>query len=144
MGVLIHQSYPNEACNGVIITKNLADPSSWGYYVNLQKGEESVTNPVGDITPEVFSLLWTGDWAVDPLHLKPVINRLRFSSLSPGVALMTSQEAGELLKALFSAHQHFAIKYHKDPEKIAFDAEIKVHNDADGQRRFYVKQIRPY
>ena len=144
MAVLIHQSYPNEACNGVIITKNLANPTSWGFYVNLQKGEESVTNPVGDITPEVFSLLWTGDWAVDPLHLKPVINRLRFSSLSPGVALMSLQETGELLMALYAAHQHFAKKYDKDTDKIAFDAEIKVHNDADGQRRFYVKQIRPY
>ena len=141
MGVLIHESFPDEQCNGVIISENVADPTSWGFYVNVQQGEASVTNPEGGITPETFTIYW--NWLPGPIggaaNIEVRVDRVRYSSLSPGIALMTDAEIGRLAYAMVLAHDHFAKLYGKSV--LAFDAEFKIN---DALRNLYIKQIRPY
>ncbi|MSP91140.1 MAG: hypothetical protein EXR79_04955 [Myxococcales bacterium] len=137
MGVLIHQAWPDESANGVLITKNIADPGSWGYYLNIQQGEESVTNPLGGITPEIVVAFWNWDNGV----FMPKVQRLQWSSLSPGVPILDDAEVGKLVRAMHIASAHFAGLYGKTEDKIAFDVEWKIH---DLNRNLYLKQLRPF
>ncbi len=144
MGVLLNPNHPNEVSNGVAITKNLADPTSWGYYVNAQLGENSVTNPVGGITPEVFTLLWK--FPETPKfygHWQPIVNRLQFASLSPEKTVLDDPFPEYLVNALYQAQAHFGPLYGHD-SNMALDCEWKVHPDANGKPYFLMKQIRPY
>ncbi len=51
MGVLVHPNFGDEQANGVAITKNLFNPLWEGFYVNVQHGEISITNPEPIDTP---------------------------------------------------------------------------------------------
>ncbi len=139
MGVLIHQSYPKEVCNGVIITKNVSDPTSWGFYVNVQKGEDSVTNPLNGITPETFTVYWNNVNVNGTWKLQALIDRAQYSSLSPGEKLMDDTEVARLTQAMIWAHDWFGALYGKNV--TAFDAEFKLWGN---NRDLYIKQIRPY
>ncbi len=133
MGVVVQPSFPDEQANGVIITQNLADPNTVGYYVNVQKGEESVTNPVNGELAEIFSIL------PSPTGLQ--VERSRFSSLSPGVALLTLPEVAALYGAAYKVQQHFAPLYGQDPGTMALDMEFKFEGPT---RALFLKQVRPY
>ena len=56
MGILVHQSFQNEIANGVGVTKNIYLPGpGWeGHYVNVQTGENLVTNPEPGSIPEEY------------------------------------------------------------------------------------------
>ena len=145
MGVLMNPNHPNEIANGVIITRNLADPESWGFYVNAQLGEHSVTNPRDGITPEVFTLLWQpAEPAAFAGHMAPLQHRLAFSSLSPTATVLPEPFPEQLLNALLMAQAHFAPLYGHGMWEMALDSEWKVHPDADGKPYFLIKQIRPF
>ncbi len=49
MAVLVHRSFPEEAANGVVITKNLYNIYNPGFTINAQEGELSITNPEGGL-----------------------------------------------------------------------------------------------
>ncbi|MBI5542318.1 MAG: hypothetical protein HY901_00390 [Deltaproteobacteria bacterium] len=133
MAVAVHPSYPNEAANGVLITQNIAEPTVAGMYVNVQKGEVSVTNPTDGAIPEVFSIL--------PAPAGLQVARQRFSSLSPTAPLLSDTEISALYAAANKAQRHFAPLYQKSPEELALDIEFKF----DGpERRLVLKQARPY
>lgn len=133
MAVAVHVSYPDEAANGVLVTQNLAAPTVAGMYVNVQKGEVSVTNPSGGALPEVFSIL--------PAPAGLQVARERFSSLSPGVPLLSDAEIAALHVAAGKVQDHFAPLYGQPPEVLALDLEFKF----DGpQRNLVIKQARPY
>ena len=133
MGVAVHQSFPDEQANGVIITQNIADPFTRGMYVNVQKGEVSVTNPTEGAVPEIFSILQA------PKGVQ--VARQRYSSLSPDAPLLTDAEVGALYTAAFQAHEHFAPLYGKVSDLVAFDIEFKFHGP---ERKLFFKQLRPY
>jgi len=134
MGVAVHPAYRDEQVNGVLITRNLADPTVAGYYVNAQRGEVSVTNPTGGALPEVFTVVEAPGGGVQ-------VVRQRFSSLSPGVPLMTQAEATALFVAASQIQAHFAPLYGASPYDFPLDMEFKL----DGpQRHLVLKQVRPY
>jgi hypothetical protein len=133
MGVLASTAYPDEAANGVLITRNLADPLVAGYYVNIQAGEVPVTNPEGGAVPEVFTLV------LGPKG--PEVVRQRFSSLQPGKAILSDAEVAALYVAAYKVQQHFAPLYGADPGSAAFDIEFKFVGPA---RKLVFKQCRPY
>ena len=58
MGVLLHQATGDEVANGVAVTKNIYQPTYRGFYVNVQVGENLVTNPDVDSTPDEFVLTY--------------------------------------------------------------------------------------
>lgn len=171
MGVQINPSFPDEVANGVLVTRNLVNPGSWGFYVNAQKGEESVTNPLGGITPEVSTVTWRYEPDTCPApvctvmgvpvpcknapskancldRLVPYVSHQQWSSLSPGVPLLTDDQAAGLTYAVLIAQWHLAPFYGTTVDQIAFEIEWKLHDaiDAKGKtsRHVYLKQIRPF
>ena len=139
MGVQINQSFPDELANGVLVTANLPEPTSWGYTVNAQKGEASVTNPESGITPEVFVVYWQQLCA--DCSVEPYVQRLQFSSLSPGEPLLEPSRIKTLTAAAQWIHNHFANLYGLPPDKVPLEMEWKLHDEA---RNIYLKQVRPF
>ncbi len=133
MGVGVHNAFPDEQANGVLITQNIADPFAVGMYVNIQKGEVSVTNPEGSETPEVFTIV--------PGPAGVQVARQRFSSLSPVTPLLTDAEVLALYKAAAKVQTHFAPLYKMPEYNLALDIEFKFHGP---NRDLIVKQVRPY
>jgi pyruvate, water dikinase len=131
MGSVINEAFTNELANGVLITENLADPTVVGMYVNVQKGEESVTNPTNGALPEIFSIIdRTGGQ----------VSRQRFSSLSPGTPLLSDSEVNTLYEAADQARTHFAPLYGLGADQLVLDMEFKL----TPEHQIVFKQARPY
>ena len=131
MGIAVNLAVDDEIANGVLITQNLANPGAPGLYVNVQAGEVEVTNPPGGAIPEVFSIIPAPKQGFQ-------IVRQRFSSLSPGRALLDDAEVTQLATAASQVEQHFAAFY---PERPPLDLEFKLNGPS---RRMLIKQVRPY
>lgn len=128
MGCAVNEAFTDELANGVLITQNIADPTVFGMYVNVQKGEASVTNPQAGELPEVFSILADTGYQV---------TRTRFSSLSPEAPILSDGEVQELYEAGDRARAHFAKLYGRE---LILDIEFKLTPD----HRIVFKQARPY
>jgi hypothetical protein len=138
MGVLAHPNYADERANGVAVTD---DPvyqtgqqlSGRSYYVNVQLGEDLVTNPGADSVPEEI-LLHPSSAANDM-----VVQR---SNLTPnGAPLLTPSQLDELRRYLTTIETAFRTLYGKAPrEPFAMEIEFKL--TADG--RLAIKQARPW
>lgn len=133
MGVLVHQSFPDEQANGVLITQNISDLNTVGMYVNVQQGEISVTNPTDGAIAEVFAIV------PGPAGLQ--VQRLRFSSLSPDAALLSEAEVKDLFGVATQVQKHFAPLYKQSADQLALDMEFKFEGP---QRALFIKQVRPY
>ncbi len=134
MAVLVSTAYPQEVANGVLITQNIADPTVYGMYVNVQAGEIAVTNPEPDTMPEIFTIIPAPGGGVQ-------VSRQRFSSLSPNVPVMTEKEISALYDAGRKARSHFAKLYGVDEATFALDIEFKLFGP---ERKLILKQARPY
>jgi phosphoenolpyruvate synthase/pyruvate phosphate dikinase len=138
MGVLAHRSFPDEieAANGVAITANPFDPPPMGqgaYYVNVQVGAVSVTNPDPGVTPESF------------LYYKPPAGQgemtyYSMSSLNAGKNVLSFAEIQALIKALKAIHTHFGTIY-GNSQPYGMDVEFKFELP---DRKLVIKQARPY
>jgi hypothetical protein len=128
MGCAINQAFTDELANGVLITENIADSKVAGMYVNVQQGEEAVTNPTGGALPEIFAIL--SDTGYD-------VARQRFSSLSPGTPLLSNAEIASLFQAGDLARQHFSTLYGRP---VILDIEFKL----TPEHVIVLKQARPY
>ena len=134
MGIAVDEAVDDEVANGVLITRNLASPSSEGLYVNVQLGEVEVTNPENGAVPEIFSIV------PGPSDEVQVV-RQRFSSLSPDAPLLTDAEIALLADAAKRVHSHFAALYGASGATFALDLEFKFHSPS---RKLLIKQARPY
>ena len=134
MGVLVHQSFPDENANGVLITQNISDPTVYGHYVNVQLGEVSVTNPENGAFPEIFVI-------IPGVESQVQMQSLSWSSLSPGEPILNIEEVAELYKLSDKVHTHFSELYGKHKLNCAFDIEFKF---IPPQRKLIFKQVRPY
>jgi pyruvate, water dikinase len=128
MGCAINEAFTDELANGVLITQNIADPTTYGMYVNVQKGEASVTNPAEGALPEIFSVLADTNYQVA---------RERFSSLSPDAPILSRDEIRALYDAGDLARAHFAKLYGTE---VVLDIEFKLTPD----HQIVFKQARPY
>lgn len=131
MACLINEAFTNELANGVLITSNIADPTVYGMYVNVQKGEESVTNPTAGALPEIFSIIADSNYQV---------SRQRFSSLSPSTPILADSEVAALYQAADKARTHFAPLYGQSAGQLTLDMEFKLTPD----HKVVFKQARPY
>ncbi len=134
MGVAVNPAVDDEAANGVLVTQNIPSPGAEGYYVNVQQGEVEVTNPENGAVAEVFTIVP----APSGTHQ---VMRQRFSSLSPGVALLTDAEIDDLYAASSRVQSHFAKLYQKPARELPLDLEFKVFGP---ERKLWIKQARPY
>jgi len=128
MGCAINEAFVDELANGVLITQNIADATTYGMYVNVQQGEASVTNPEHGELPEIFSILADTGYRVV---------RSRYSSLSPDAPILTDAEIKSLYDAGVLAQTHFSELYGKS---VVLDIEFKLTPD----HRIVFKQARPY
>jgi pyruvate,water dikinase len=132
MGCAINEAFSNELANGVLITANIADPGVEGMYVNVQRGEEEVTNPTNGALPEIFSLI------AAPGGVQ--LARQRFSSLSPATPLLSQSEIESLYQTAAKTQAHFASLYDLPPGQLILDIEFKLTSE----RKIVFKQARPY
>ena len=143
MGVLVHPNYDKEVLNGVVVTKNLFDPS-WpdGFYFNIQIGEELVTNPEGKATPEQIAVFKSPTSTEGDGKWKYIITRVRYSNLvKPGVKVLSDEQVDAFIKPLKQIQKHFKQKYNaQDNPNFAMEAEIKIDKD----NRLVIKQARPW
>ena len=136
MAVAVHESYPDEVANGVIITQNIADYSVAGIYANIQVGETSVTNPEGGELPEIISII------PSPPPQRGVQSvLLQHSTLCPDSLILNSGEIYVLYRTVKMIQDHFASLYKKNADALALDIEFKVMGE---DRRMVFKQVRPY
>lgn len=132
MAVLVHRSYPNELANGVAITANIFDSTTPAYYVNVQIGEVSVTNPQPGILPDQFLYYWAA--------LTPATAYLSYSTIAGGEPIMSASEVAQLGRALWAVHEHFRAAF-GGRELYAMDVELKLDSP---DRALVLKQARPY
>ena len=139
MGVIVHPSYQDEQANGVAVSTNLIDPDWTGYYVNVQVGEDLVTNPTANAIPEEFlvSLL-----AADPLinNLEYEVQYVRQSNRrTDGEPVLTKAQILALADQLELIQEHFLDLYNGD-DTFAMEIEFKITpND-----QLVIKQARPW
>jgi hypothetical protein len=136
MGVLLHPNTDDELANGVGVTKNLIDPNWRGYYVNVQKGEELVTNPDGSVIPEEFLIAWLmGETPYEIQHVT-------WSSLQPAqTSLLTTAQAYELADRMGSIQSRFRSLYNAwGIDGFAMEIEFKITKE----NKLYIKQARPW
>lgn len=137
MGVLVHENYENEQANGVGVTKNIYDVHWPGYYVNVQVGEDLVTNPPALSVPDEFLV---ADLAGAQRY---EIQYIRHSNLvTTGGPILTKEQVFTLADAMGRIHEHFRTLYHVDPADSDFAMEIEFKITADG--RLSIKQARPW
>ncbi len=135
MGVLIHEAFLSERANGVIVSRNVLNPiRSDQYYVNVQVGEASVTNPAPGVTTEQL---------IYRRGRSPRLVYYAQSSLPGGAPVLSTAEADELACVVRRIHDDFAARL--DPEGLnrwfAVDLEFKLVGPG---RDLVVKQARPY
>ncbi len=137
MGVLVHPNYDGELANGVGVTKNIYDANWRGYYVNVQVGEDLVTNPEATSIPDEFLV-------ADLAGLERYeIQYVRRSNLVPdGEPILGKEQVFELADIMGLIRQHFRPLYGVDrwDKDFAMDIEFKI--TAEG--KLAVKQARPW
>ena len=133
MGVLLHPNFKGEKANGVAVTDDVLYATYGNYYLNTQIGEDMVTNPDSESSPEEILLGW---WERDGY------DRVRRSdAVAEDELLMSEKHLGELRGHLARVHARFQKLYGKsDKDKFAMEVEYKI--DKDG--KLVIKQARPW
>ena len=133
MGILFHPNFKGELANGVAVTSDVLYETEGNYYLNLQVGEDMVTNPTGQSSPEETLLAW---WERDGQKL------IRASNPdAPDKSLLNKELQNELREALGRIHFNFEKLYGKSSaEPFAMEIEFKITKDGN----LVIKQARPW
>ncbi len=136
MGILIHPNYSAEEANGVGVTKNpyLPGPGWVGHYMNVQVGENLITNPEPGSLPDEFTIAnLSGNGGYE-------IQYIRHSNLIPdGETVMTREQALELRGYMANLHNRFKTLY-RGNSTFAMEIEYKITATGD----IIIKQARPW
>ena len=135
MGVLVHPNYENEQANGVGVTTNIFDPRWEGHYVNVQIGENLVTNPEAGSIPEEYLIARLAGFSDE-------IQYIRFSNQLPdNQTVLTRSQALDLKAKMNLVHSHFLSRYNPpDPSTWAMEVEFKITEEGN----LLIKQARPW
>jgi len=141
MGVLVHRNFPDEAVNGVAITKNIYRQGNHGFVVNVQLGEESVVQPTPGVTCDQFICFPKSDATL--YHNKTIIDVLTISNLNNGSLVMTEKEITHLANQLDLIKRYYALRNMTGGSYLDFglDLEFKLQGP---KRDLYIKQVRLY
>ncbi|MGK0185367.1 MAG: pyruvate,water dikinase [Verrucomicrobiales bacterium] len=141
MGVLVHPNYDDEQANGVGITRNIFDPRWLGFYVNVQVGENLITNPEDESVPEEFLVSVMTGGPQDQAYSLEIQYARRSNKVPKGESVLTREQAIELARNMRTIHRHFRDLYKKQyDDTFAMDIEFKI--DAAG--KLVIKQARPW
>lgn len=140
MGILVHRSFPNEAVNGVAITKNLYRENYIGFVINAQLGDIAVVDPPKGVTCDQF--------ICSPRDINSsfqnTIEVITFSSLNHQKLVMTEKEIENLAEQLDTIKRFFYLKsktHFSSYESFGLDIEFKLDEKT---RQLYIKQVRFY
>jgi pyruvate, water dikinase len=141
MALLVHRSFPDEHANGVALTNNPFDPSGAvpAFYVNVQRGEESVVLPPPGQTTDAFLQHWDTEGQR--------VQYLSYSN-SPLVGeketVLTTSQINELGAALAKIRGFFAPAYANGTDWWAMDVEFKFDALPGECPKLFIKQARPF
>jgi len=136
MGILVHPNYSGEQANGVGVTKNIYDPRWKGNYINVQVGENLVTNPAAGSIPEEFLIAKLAGYTHE-------IQYIRFSNQVPaGQTILSKAQALELKDQMDLLHYHFRSMYGVPSGDLNWAMEIEFKVTAEGT--LAIKQARPW
>lgn len=139
MGVIVQPSYQDEISNGVAVTRNIIDPNWTGYYVNVQVGEDLVTNPTADAIPEEFlvSLLLAdpevGNYEYEVQYVRKSNRR------ENDQPILSQDQVFDLAGRLSLIQTHFKRLYDGD-NNFGMEIEFKI----DVNEQLIIKQARPW
>ncbi len=146
MGVLVHPNFDDEKANGVALTKNPYDSGWGGAYINVQVGEDLVTNPEKGELPDEILIMQTTT-AEDPLGQSYETIYIRQSTrVAAGKHVLTQRQIEHLTRVLNKIKSHFAALYGVDENDLeaynafAMDVEFKI----DRSKQLVIKQARPW
>lgn len=137
MGVVLHQNEKNEQANGVAVTRDILYQTEGEvgprFLVNAQVGEDLVTNPNADSSPDEILL--------SPRN--PGTDRVLRRSNTKGAneTILSQEHLLELRRAMRVIHAQFLAIY-KIPEGQKFAMEIEFKVNKKGQ--LLIKQARPW
>jgi hypothetical protein len=134
MGVLVHPNFTDERANGVAVTHDVLYQTRGNYYLNVQIGEDLVTNPGTQSIPEEVLLGW---WSDDGHEVMQYSNQTQDSQ-----RILGSEHLELLRKCLAKIHGKFAKLYGVDPDAPGFAMEIEFKITSEGALR--IKQARPW
>lgn len=141
MALLINQAFPDELANGVAITANPFDPEGLepGFYINVQKGDESVVLPPAGVTSDQFIVHYQ-------MEGQPIVYLAHSSRVLANETVLTRSQINELGSALTAIHAFFDPVYGPNVPGhfYGMDVEFKFDEDEDGAVLLYIKQARPY
>ncbi len=144
MAMLVNPSFTDEEANGVAVTANLFDTGGLepGFYVNVQRGEVSVVQPVGGETSDEFIYYFYQPG-------QPLVFVSHSSLVPDDETVLTREDTYDLGTALDAIHQYFLEAYgptDEEPDRFyAMDVEFKFDDMGTGDApSLWVKQARPY
>ncbi|MBK8096969.1 MAG: hypothetical protein IPK26_07675 [Planctomycetes bacterium] len=135
MGVVLQPSYRGELANGVAVTDDVAYQTTATdgrrFYVNVQVGEDLVTNPEAASVPEELLL--------HPSNARRDAEITRSNRVGDGKSLLNEAHRQELRAALVTIHRKFRTLY---GARLPFAMEIEFKITAEG--KLAIKQARPW
>lgn len=134
MGVLVHPNTKGELANGVAVTDDILYDTQGNYYVNVQVGDDLVTNPEAESIPEEILLGW---YPRDGHRTMVKSNRT-----SDGKPVLTDEQLAQLRTSLAKIHAKFAKLYGRRTDERQFAMEIEFKITKDG--KLSIKQARPW
>ncbi|MCH1442186.1 MAG: PEP/pyruvate-binding domain-containing protein [Rubripirellula sp.] len=133
MGVLLHPNYKNERANGVVVTDDVLYESQGNYYINTQVGEDLVTNPDAESSPEEILLGW---WKEDGHQVVR-----RSTDAAENETLLGDKHLADLRDRLAKIHGKFRKLYGEgEDDQFAMEVEFKITKDG----KLVIKQARPW
>ena len=136
MGVLMHPNFKDEKANGVAVTDDILYQTNGNHYINVQVGEDLVTNPKDQSVPEEILL----DWYFPDQGEMQIMQRS--NRVEAGETILNATQLQQLNKCLNRIHSRFAKLYGKErnSEDFAMEIEFKITK----QGRLSIKQARPW
>lgn len=135
MGVLVHPSYRGEKANGVAVTDDvLYESPGRRYYVNVQVGEDMVTNPRADSIAEELLL--------SPVNPAEDIFVRRSNRTKGGARVLADEHKDQLRRHLGRIHRKFRRLHGRSRSSGRFAVEVEFKITAEGE--LAIKQVRPW
>ena len=133
MGVLLHPNFKGERANGVVVTDDVLYESQGNYYINTQMGEDLVTNPDAESSPEEILLGW---WKEDGHQVVR-----RSTDAAENETLLDGEHLTDLRDRLAKIHGKFRKLYgQSEDDQFAMEVEFKITKAG----KLVIKQARPW
>ena len=130
----MHPNFKNEQANGVAVARNIFDPNWEGYYFNVQIGEDLVTNPDAESTPEemLVASLATAEYEIQYIRSS--------NQVEAGERILTREQVLDLVDKMRTLNSRFDFLYPGFDLDFAMEIEFKITEAG----LLVIKQARPW